>query len=52
MVCQKINYPIDKIIYDERIGEATIDSSFIGKDKTDFKKYYNYDFLDKHFKTK
>ncbi len=49
MVCQKINYPIDKIIYDERIGEATIDSSFIGKDKTDFKQYYNYDFLDKPF---
>lgn len=46
IVCQKINYPLDKIIYDERIGEAKISSSFVGKEKTDFKEYYDNGFLD------
>lgn len=49
IVCREINYPLDKIIYDKRIGEARISSQFEGQDKTDFKQFYDYDFIDRPF---
>ncbi|MFH1366224.1 MAG: class I tRNA ligase family protein, partial [Patescibacteria group bacterium] len=47
MVCEQICFPIEKIIYDDRIREQEISSFFEGKDRTIFEKYYNQGCLNK-----
>jgi len=47
MICEQINFPVEKVIYDERIQEWETSSFFEGKDKSIFDKYYDVDYLDK-----
>ncbi len=46
IICEQINFPIEKIIYDERIQEWEISSNFEGKGRATFKQYYEKDYLD------
>ena len=46
ITCKQINFPLEKIIYDERVQEWKTSSFFEGKDKTLFNKYYDKDYLD------
>ena len=43
IACEEINFPLDKVIYDERIQECETSSFFEGKDASIFKKYYDED---------
>jgi isoleucyl-tRNA synthetase len=51
IACEQINFPLEKVIYDERIHEWEISSFFDGKERALFSKYYNIDYLDNPFKT-
>ena len=44
--CTKVGFPLEKIIYDERIREWNPSSIFEGKKRITFKKYYDQDYLD------
>ncbi len=46
IVCEQINFPFDKIVYDSRIQEWESSSLFEGKKKAVFNKYYDVDYLD------
>ena len=46
IACEQIGFPLENIIVDERIREWEISSSFEGKDRALFSKYYNLDYLD------
>ncbi len=46
LFCEQINFPKDKVIYDERIKEWTPSTLFEGKQRISFKEYYDYKYLD------
>ena len=46
IICEQINFPLGKVIYDERVKEWETSSFFEGKNKTIFDKYYEEDYLD------
>lgn len=46
ITCRQIGFPLEKVIVDDRIREWEISSSFEGKDRSLFSKYYNADYLD------
>ena len=46
ILCQQINFPKEKIIYDERIKEWKPSTIFEGKKRITFKNYYDFEFLD------
>jgi len=46
IICEQINFPLEKVIYDERIEEWKASSIFENKDKDIFEKYYSQDYLD------
>lgn len=50
IICGEINFPQDKVLFDERIQEWKVDSSFNGKSKEVFKQYYEVDYLNDPFK--
>jgi isoleucyl-tRNA synthetase len=43
--CEEINFPLDQVIYDEKIQEWEASTFFDGKDRAIFKKYYDEDYL-------
>jgi len=45
IICEQTGFPLEKIIYDERVREQETSSFFEGKDKTIFNKYYDEDYL-------
>jgi len=45
IVCKQINFPLEKVIYDERIREWDPSSVFEGKSREIFKGYYDKDYL-------
>ena len=47
IVCRQINFPLEKVIYDERAREQDTSSVFNGQDKSVFNKYYDKEYLDK-----
>ena len=49
IICDQINFPIDEVIYDDRIRELEASSTFQGKPKEVFKKYYDIDYIDDPF---
>jgi isoleucyl-tRNA synthetase len=46
IICSQINFPKERIIYDDRIREMETSSFFEGKDRAIYKKYYDEDYLD------
>jgi isoleucyl-tRNA synthetase len=46
IVCKEIDFPLEKIIYDERVQEWETSTFFEGKERTIFTKYYDEDYLD------
>jgi len=46
IACGQINFPLDKIIYDERVGEWRPSSFFEGKDWSVLQNYYDKDYVD------
>jgi isoleucyl-tRNA synthetase len=46
IICEKINFHFEKVIYDERIREWDPSSTFEGKSRDFFKEYYDRDYLD------
>jgi len=49
IICGQIGFPLENIIIDERIHEWEISSSFEGKERELFIKYYNGGYLDNPF---
>lgn len=45
IVCENIGFPIDKVVYDDRIHEWELSSEFDGKTKADMKQYYDIDYV-------
>ncbi|MFA6274386.1 MAG: class I tRNA ligase family protein, partial [Candidatus Paceibacterota bacterium] len=45
--CGINNFPIEKVIYDERVKEQTADSSFNGKPRLAVKEYYDNQYIEK-----
>ena len=46
IVCKEIDFPLEKIIYDERVQEWKLSSLFEGKERVLLKQYYDKDYLD------
>jgi len=46
ITCEQIDFPLKKVIYDERIQEWETSSIFDGEEMEIFKKYYEKDYLD------
>jgi len=46
IVCEKIGFSCNDIIYDNRLKEMKIGNAFQGKSKQEFREYYNYKYLD------
>jgi isoleucyl-tRNA synthetase len=46
IICEQINFPPEKVIYDKRVREQETSFFFDGKDKATFNKYYDEDYLD------
>ncbi|TSC78066.1 MAG: isoleucyl-tRNA synthetase [Parcubacteria group bacterium Gr01-1014_24] len=49
ITCEQIGFPLEKVIYDERVQEWETSSFFEGKDRTLFRKYYDVDYLNDPF---
>jgi len=47
IICEEMKFPIEKVVYDERIREWKTSYSFEGQAKAIFNQYYNQDYLDK-----
>ncbi|MFA5933807.1 MAG: class I tRNA ligase family protein [Candidatus Paceibacterota bacterium] len=45
ILCQQLNFPLDQVVYDDRIHEWQISSEFIGKDRSAMKQYYDHDYV-------
>ena len=45
ITCEQIGFPLDKVIYDDRIRELETSTFFEGKDRKTFLKYYEEDIL-------
>jgi len=45
IICEQIDFPLEKVIYDERIRELETSTFFEGKERTVFLKYYEEDIL-------
>lgn len=46
IICKQIGFPIEKVLFDKNVQEWEPSSSFEGKDRSIFKKYYVEDYLD------
>ncbi|HNW71327.1 MAG TPA: class I tRNA ligase family protein [Candidatus Paceibacterota bacterium] len=44
--CKQTGFPIEKVIFDDRIKEMETSNVFDKKDRSEFKKYYDLDYLD------
>ncbi len=45
IVCEHIGFPIENVIYDDRVKEWVVSSKFEGKDRSIFKQYYDHDYI-------
>jgi isoleucyl-tRNA synthetase len=49
IVCKQIGFPLEQIIYDERVQEWNTSTFFEGKSREVFDQYYGVEYLDKPF---
>jgi len=45
IVCEHLGYPLDKVVYDDRIYEWRAGTKYNGKSKEEFRQYYDYDYI-------
>ncbi len=45
IVCEFLGFPLDKVIYDDRVQEWEVSSMFNGKTRKEMKQYYDNDYM-------